>query len=137
MTGKHILVAEDEMNSRLALTIVLTRAGYEVTTVEDGERALERIVALKKSGRPVDFLLTDWGMPGLTGSELMEALSNMNIDLPTLVITGYDDRKHIIDPMKKNAIEYLTKPFEHHTLINRIAELMEKGADDARQASMH
>ncbi len=137
MIGKHILVAEDEMNSRLALSIVLTKAGYEVTTVEDGKRALERIVALKQSDHPVDFLLTDWGMPGLTGAELMDELSNLKIVLPTLVITGYDDRKQIIDPLKKRAVEFLKKPFEHYTLINRITAVMEKGARDARPASVH
>ncbi len=132
MSDKHILVAEDEMNARLALSIILTKAGYTVTTVPDGRRALERIIALKKSERPVDFLLTDWGMPGLTGAELMEELSNLNIALPTLVITGYDDKKRVIEPLEKNSVDYLQKPFEHETLINRIAAVMEKGPGRAR-----
>lgn len=127
MSGKHhILVAEDETNSRLALYIILTKAGYKVTMVEDGRRALERIVALKKSARPVDFLLTDWWMPGLTGIELMEELANKNISLPTLVITGFDDPKNVIEPLKKKSVAYLKKPFEHQTLIDRIGAVIEK-----------
>ncbi|MCP4689905.1 MAG: response regulator [Desulfobacterales bacterium] len=135
MSGKHILVAEDEMNARLAMSIILTRAGYEVTLVEDGWRALESIVELEGSATPVDFLLTDWAMPGLTGAELLDELSSRDITLPTLVMTGYDDNKQIIEPLRKKSVECLIKPFEHETLINRISAVMDQQECGALKAA--
>jgi CheY-like chemotaxis protein len=76
----RILYAEDEPMIRGCTCKYLSRAGYEVTAVENGEQAWE---ALQSS--PYDLLITDQQMPGLSGKELIAKIQGLGMTLPVIV----------------------------------------------------
>jgi two-component system chemotaxis response regulator CheY len=87
-TGKHILLADDESGFRFAASIALRRAGYRVTVARDGREALERLADAQAIGVPVDLIVTDQQMPGMTGTELIVALCDLGLDVPVAILTG-------------------------------------------------
>jgi len=122
MTKRHVLVAEDEAHARLSLSVILRKADYRVTTVESGVQALDAIVNALGTEQAVDLLVTDLQMDGLTGPELIEALTQREIKLPMLVLTGYGDRD-TMEALKANGcFTCVEKPLEPGDVLKSIDE---------------
>jgi DNA-binding response OmpR family regulator len=79
----RILVVEDDIHVRQLNTEVLTRSGYEVDAAEDGAAVW---VAL--NGDSYDLMITDNGMPRLTGVELLRKLRAARMELPVIMATA-------------------------------------------------
>ncbi|MBF0550116.1 MAG: SpoIIE family protein phosphatase [Deltaproteobacteria bacterium] len=126
MKRQHILVAEDEKTTNITISFVLRQAGYRVTSIENGQEALDQIVKLKDSPDRVDFLVSDIQMPGLTGLQLIDRLEEMKIAIPILVLTGFGDKDIVIELMRKGVSEYLDKPFESGELVKRVSGVLDK-----------
>ncbi|MBC8228246.1 response regulator [bacterium] len=126
MDKKHILVVDDEQNMLLAIQFILEVANYKVTTAQNGQEALNRVLEAKNSDNEIELLILDIQMPCLTGMELIDELNRLDINIPILVITGYGNNKLSIELMRKGCSEYLDKPFDDEELIRRIAMLLEK-----------
>ena len=126
MAKEHILVVDDEQNMRNTLTFILETASYQVTTAAEGRAALEGILAARESDRPVDLLITDIRLPGLTGLQLIDELNYLKIKIPVLVITAYGDRSLLLELMRTGCADYLDKPFDYKELVRRVGSLMEK-----------
>ena len=126
MDKKHILVVDDEQNMLLAIQFILEVANYTVTTAQNGQEALNRVLEAKNSDNEIELLILDIQMPCLTGMELIDELNRLDINIPILVITGYGNNKLSIELMRKGCSEYLDKPFDDEELIRRIAMLLEK-----------
>lgn len=126
MKAKHILVVEDEEQTRFSVSLILKKDGYKVTTATNGLEAFEMINKLEASDNPVDLLLTDIQLPGLTGLELIEKLANLKLSLPILVITGYGDKEMVIKLMRSGCSEYIDKPFEPEDMVKRVGAVIEK-----------
>ena len=124
----HVLLAEDEGHTRLALSLVLKKAGYRVTLVEDGLQALDRASDVAAAADPIDLLIIDIQMPNLTGIELLHELDRRNLVLPTLIISGYRYRKVIESCHTKAPLAYLEKPFESHEFLWHVNLLLESSS---------
>jgi CheY-like chemotaxis protein len=85
VTGKTVLVVEDEADVRAMIVEALGDLGCRVIEAEDGNAGL-RIV---HSAVYIDLLLTDVGLPGLNGRQLADAARERRPDLPVVLITGY------------------------------------------------
>ena len=126
MAKEHILVVDDEQNMRNTLAFILETANYQVTTAAEGREALEEIVAARENGRPVDLLITDFRLPGLTGLQLIDELNYLKIKIPVLVITAYGNRSLFLELMRTGCADYLDKPFDYKELVKRVDSLVEK-----------
>ena len=126
MAKEHILVVDDEQNMRNTLAFILEAASYQVTTAAEGREALEEILAARENGRPVDLLITDFRLPGLTGLQLIDELNYLKIKIPVLVITAYGDRSLFLELMRTGCADYLDKPFDYKELVKRVDSLMKK-----------
>ena len=116
-----ILIVDDEKNYLVVLEALLTSEGYEVITVDKSIDALEHI------GNPdLDLVITDMKMPGITGMELLEEIKKINFELPVIVMTAYGTIEMAVDAMKKNAYDYITKPFRNEELKLTIKKALEK-----------
>lgn len=100
-----ILVVEDDRNTLNGLVEILTEEGYEVTGVENAEKALP---LLEKQS--FDVLLTDLRLPGIDGNELFDKSRTIAPELKTIVITAFSSVKEAVELMKRGVYEYLTKP---------------------------
>ena len=126
MAKEHVLVVDDEQNMRNTLAFILETANYQVTTAAEGREALDEIVAARENGRPVDLLITDFRLPGLTGLQLIDELNYLKIKIPVLVITAYGNRSLFLELMRTGCADYLDKPFDYKELVKRVDSLVEK-----------
>lgn len=104
---KHVLIADDEPHLVRILRLGLEKAGYRVSAVTNGERALERI----RENAP-DVLITDIEMPRMNGKELCKAIEKEKSDLKLLVIvvTSHPEETHRIWSSEIPGITFLEKP---------------------------
>lgn len=123
MPEHHILLAEDEEHLRYTLSLLLKKMGFIVTVTSNGSEALEIIRDHKDKSIPVDFLVVDQQIPGLTGLQLIEKLESENLFLPSLLITGFADEMVLAEIKKRKNIGYLPKPFNPKELAKHILRL--------------
>jgi PAS domain S-box-containing protein len=121
--GKAILLVEDNDLVRSFADGVLAELGYRVTSVGSADEALARLA----SG-PVDLLLSDIVMPGMSGIELARHVNQSHADMPVLLATGYSD-----DLLKGAAAEFrvISKPYGPGELAEAVAAALGAGASQA------
>ncbi len=103
-----ILVIDDEAVIRDGCARILTKEGCRVKTVENGEVGLDLI---RTEDEPFDILLLDLMMPGISGMEVLDAVSRIDQALSVIVITGYATVESAVDAMKGGAYDFIAKPF--------------------------
>ena len=112
-----ILLAEDDLGTRMLMTRFLKKAGYEVDAVANGAEALDRMTK-----RYYPMLVTDWEMPEMDGVALCKAVRNLQLDgyVYALLLTARDSKEHIIAGLEAGADDYLIKPVHEPELIARL-----------------
>lgn len=119
-----ILIVDDFSTMRRIIKNLLRDLGYNNTVeADDGNTALP---VLKKGG--IDFLVTDWNMPGMDGLEL---LKNVRAEpelqhLPVLMVTAESKREQIIEAAQAGVNGYIVKPFTAATLKEKIDKIFER-----------
>ena len=108
-----LLVVEDEDGVRRVVERILTRHGHEVLTAAHPDEALE----IAAQGTPIDMLITDVVMPGMSGPQLAARLTELQPGLPVLFISGYTDSPGEL-PAGANL---LRKPFTSAALLREVA----------------
>ena len=113
----RILVIEDEESIRENLVELLELEGYAAPWADSGERGL----ALARA-EPIDLVLCDVTLPGLSGHDLLRALraDAATADLPFVFLTGLAEPGHVRAGMKLGADDYLTKPFARDDLLDAV-----------------
>lgn len=101
-----ILVIDDEEAMRDSCCQVLAKEGYRTETAEDGSIGLQKI----KQMHP-DLILVDIKMPGISGMELLKKAADIDPNVVSVVITGYATVESAVEAMKRNAYDFLPKPF--------------------------
>ena len=135
MTGKQILIVEDEKPIRDMIAFGLRRAGFEVREAEDCAAARASIA----DQRP-DMLLVDWMLPDQSGLELTRTVKRNKdtADLPVIMLTARAEEHDKVAGLEGGADDYVTKPFSPRELLARIHAVMRRpmpgGADEALEA---
>lgn len=122
----HILVAEDEEHILGTIDFILKREGFSVSTAANGLEAMEIILIAKESTNPIKLLITDINMPRMNGFELMDELQKTDLDLPTLVMSGYEDKNTKNKALQYGRIEFILKPFNPVGLVTCVRAALEK-----------
>ncbi|MBK9477021.1 MAG: response regulator transcription factor [Tetrasphaera sp.] len=117
----RILVVEDDPTMRQTVSAYLTRAGHEVTSVDDGARALEEYAA-----QPADLVLLDLMLPTLGGFEVCRRLRSMRADLPIVMLTARTQEHERVQGLQHGADDYVTKPFSLRELDLRIRSVLRR-----------
>lgn len=127
MTGKTILLIEDEAAIREMTAMALERAGYEVREAEDASQA-ERVLS---DGVP-DLILLDWMLPGSSGIEVARRLrrDDYTREVPIIMLTARSEEDDRIRGLESGADDYVTKPFSPRELIARIKAVMRRSSPD-------
>lgn len=117
---KRILVADDMAAIRRTIERTLTRAGFEVTAVEDGQRA----VALARE-RSFDVAIVDQEMPPPKGTQVLAILRDLQPDCVRLLVTGERDIRVLMEAVNRGEISRsLAKPFEPEELVRAVEEAL-------------
>jgi CheY-like chemotaxis protein len=101
-----ILVADDDRTTRFAISSMLKKAGYSVTSVKDGAEALRQIQRIN-----FDLAFLDIWMPGLTGLEVLARVRAGETRPKIIIMTSDGTPQSVLQAVKEQAYEYLSKPF--------------------------
>ena len=133
MTGKQILIVEDEKPIRDMIAFGLRRAGFTVREAEDCSEARSRIA----DSRP-DLLLVDWMLPDQSGLELTRFLkrSKDTQDLPVIMLTARAEEHDKVAGLEGGADDYVTKPFSPRELLARVQAVLRRTSPATADAAM-
>jgi DNA-binding NtrC family response regulator len=123
----RILVIDDERGPREALRLIFERT-YEVTAVESGEQALDRVRHAE-----FDLATLDLKMPGMSGLQTLAAIRELDPDLDVVVVTGFGSYDAAIETLRLQAFDFLTKPFD----VGRVLETVARALERRRNRSRH
>jgi FixJ family two-component response regulator len=118
--SKIVSVIDDDESCRTALKEMLRSAGLSALVFASAEDFL-------KSGqqRQTGCLITDIRMPGMSGLELQAKLNADRCRIPTIFITAHGDEKMRMQALRAGAVEFLAKPFDDETLLERVRTALE------------
>jgi DNA-binding NtrC family response regulator len=111
MQTQPILVVDDELDMRIALTHALSHSGYSVEIASSGLEALEKFEADKFS-----LIITDVKMPGMSGIEVLGKVKKRSPKIPVIMITAYGTINNAVEAMQQGASDYILKPFSTEIL---------------------
>jgi two-component system, NtrC family, response regulator len=117
----NVLVVDDEKNYLVVLEDLLAEEGYSVRTALSGAEAIEIIRT-----SPVDTVLTDIRMPGMTGVDLLDQILTIDPDIPVILMTAFAEVDQAVDAMKKGALDHIQKPFDNREIKKAVARGVEK-----------
>jgi two-component system NtrC family response regulator len=115
-----ILIVDDEKNYLVVLEALLGPEGYEILKADNARDATRLI-----RDSDLDLLITDMKMPGTTGMELLQKSKKIKPDLPVIMMTAYGTIEMAVEAMKKQAYDYITKPFQNEELKLTVKKALE------------
>lgn len=116
-----IALAEDDPKIADLIKSGLEEQGYEITSIADGQQALESFGI-----NHFDLVILDIMMPGLNGIELCRQLRSSHKNLPILMLTALSTVDDKVMGLKAGADDYLAKPFHFKELLARIEALLRR-----------
>ena len=115
--GKLVHLVDDDDSVRRSVGFMLKTSGHLVQSYSSGTELLEEARKLESG-----CILLDIRMPGMDGLEVQQALQNLGVSLPVIIMTGHGDIPLSVRAMKAGAIDFIEKPFEKAVLVAAIDE---------------
>ena len=123
MTGKTVLIVDDEAPIREMIAVALEMADYDYLEAEDAREAHALIV-----DKQPDLVLLDWMLPGTSGVELARRLKKeeATADIPIIMLTAKVEEDNKIQGLEVGADDYITKPFSPRELVARLKAVLRR-----------
>ena len=116
-----ILVVDDDAVMLEAIEFQLKQEGYDVIIADNGESALQII----QKKEPLDLILTDLMMPGLSGLELLNLLKRYYLNkTPIIIISALDKTEVVLTALKAGANDFIIKPINFDELLIRVKNIL-------------
>jgi DNA-binding response OmpR family regulator len=123
----RVLLVEDEDHLAAGIRFNLELDGYEVETIGDGLRALQRLApASGEPPDPVDLVLLDVMLPGVDGFKIVERMRRAGNFAPVLMLTAKSLPEDVVSGLEAGADDYLPKPFDLPVLLARVKGLIRR-----------
>jgi len=120
-----ILMVDDDKNILQVLEARLSFAHYKTLTARSAEEAVEVLAQ-----HPVDLVVSDVKMPGMGGVGLLHEILVQWPHIPVILLTAYGSIPDAVSTIRSGAADYLTKPFDGHQLLQKIATLLGRVHED-------
>ena len=117
-----MLVVDDDATIAEVVALYLSREGYEVETVGDGRRAVERALA-----DPPDLVVLDLMLPGVDGLEVCRRIRAM-APVPVIMLTARGDESDRVVGLELGADDYVAKPFSPKELVARVKAVLRRAS---------
>ena len=117
---QSILVVDNDLNVLEVVDARLSSSGFLVYKVSEAKKAIG-ILKNKK----IDLIISDMKMPGMNGMDLLKNIRSFMPELPVIFLTAYRTMPDAVRAFQAGAVDYLTKPFDGHELINKIRKILE------------
>jgi two-component system, LuxR family, response regulator FixJ len=129
-TKSLVYLVDDDYSVRDSLSMLIESTGQAVRCFESADEFLENF----DPDQP-GCLILDVRMPRMTGLELQEELNRRDFNIPIIFISGHADVPDSSKAFRGGAVDYMEKPFDSETLLNRMKEAIRKDADTRVQNS--
>jgi two-component system OmpR family response regulator len=129
----HILVVEDEEHLAIGIKYNLEAEGFTVTTAGNGQAAL---AAVATPDAPVDLVVLDLMLPGMSGYAVCEAIREQGSDMPVVMLTARTLVEDRIRGFNAGTDVYLQKPFDLDELLSIVRNLLARRGRSGRTSSM-
>ena len=116
----HVLIVDDEQETCDLLEMALVRHGFKVTTSTNALRALDLVAT-----QDFDVVLTDLGMPEMSGLDLCERVLGTRPNMPVVVITGQGSLETAIGAIRVGAYDFITKPVDPKLLFLSVSRAIQ------------
>ncbi len=113
-------MVEDDPLLRRGMARILVGGGFEVLEAGTGTEALEQLDV-----HTVDCVLSDISMPGMSGMELLKAVTGRDLDLPFVLVTGVPSLDTAIEAVEYGAFHYLRKPFGRQQILDLVTRAVQ------------
>ncbi len=117
-----ILIVDDFATMRKVIRNLLKQGGFEnIVEAEDGAAALKVL-----KSQPVDFIISDWNMPNMSGLDLLKAVraDDELKALPFLMVTAEALKDNVVAAVKAGVSNYIVKPFTAEVLNEKIEKIV-------------
>ena len=121
ISNPPIFVVDDDPSLRRAMKRLLKSAGFDVRTFSSGDEFLD-----SHSSNAKGCLILDIRMPGLSGFDVFDKLTNEGSPLSVIFITAYDEGGESAKAIKAGAIAFIQKPFDDKELLEALAVALER-----------
>ena len=116
-----ILLVDDDSRILNITSQALEYEGYQVATVTSGEAAIEALYT-----RDFDLVITDLFMGQVDGISVLKKAKESNPEVKVIIMTGNFDIHFVIEALRRNADDYILKPFTIDELLNRVSNFIGK-----------
>jgi two-component system, LuxR family, response regulator FixJ len=116
----HVIIIDDDVSVRRSLSMMLQRAGYEVSAYDSADEFLAYPIIPSPC-----VILLDMRMPGTTGVGLQSQLKTLAQNVPVIFVSGDSRPEEIISAMKQGAVDFLLKPFTAQAMMDVIQRAMQ------------
>ncbi len=123
MANLKFLVVDDSITMRRIVVNTLKNMGYsEIVEAADGEDAMAKL----QVETDINFVITDWNMPNMTGLEFVKAVRSQDStkDLPILMVTTRGMKQDILEAMQAKVNSYIIKPFTPQAIKEKIEKIL-------------
>jgi DNA-binding response OmpR family regulator len=117
----HILIADDEQIERQTLSDILRLEGYHVSAVANGEAAVDFVRM-----NPVDLLVLDLRMPGMSGLDVVKVVNRIQPDAEIILLTAHGSMESAIEALRSRVHDYLLKPASPAQIVDTIRRGLER-----------
>jgi|Deesub1362B_J571_1020462.scaffolds.fasta_scaffold00125_54 two-component system response regulator FlrC len=121
---KPVMIVDDDLEMRKALTEAIKRLGYKTEAFESAETALEKL-----KSKEYLLVITDMKMPGMNGLTFIKEMRKKVGNIPVIVITGFGTVENAVEAMKEGATDYIMKPFSFDTLQKAIESTVKRNGN--------
>jgi CheY-like chemotaxis protein/PAS domain-containing protein len=124
MVGKRVILADNEPDTRGAISALLSQRGCQVTVCAGGAETIDLIRASCRENRAFDLVISDIKMPDRNGYEVFRTAKECCADTPVILITGfgYDPHHSIVRASQEGLHSFLFKPLKAEQLLDAVAK---------------
>jgi two-component system, LuxR family, response regulator FixJ len=126
MNDPVIYVIDDDDSVRDSLDFLLRSSRFRVKTYDSASAFLESLPDIA-----FGCVITDVRMPGLSGTELLRRLRELQIKIPVIVVTGHGDVPLAVEAMKIGAADFFEKPFDSDNIVAAVRTALNNSKRDA------
>ena len=125
---QKILIIDDEPALRQTLGAILKRSGYVPVLAGTGQEGLE-----KMEGDSFSLIFLDIKLPDVMGVDLLPKIHQFDPDLPVVILTAHATLDAAIQAVRGGARDFLLKPIDPKTIIERVGQILEENKEPQRQ----
>ena len=121
-TKMKVLVVDDFSTMRRIVKNILRQLGFEnIVEADDGESAMRKLESER-----IDFVVSDWNMPKMSGLELLKWVRGHDEfkDLPFLMVTAEAQKENVLEAVKAKVSNYIVKPFTMKQLVDKVEKTL-------------